>query len=378
MVHLITDLDVGGAERMLAKLVQQNDQQRFRLAVVCMMKPGKMADAIRAAGCNLISLDMKRGSMSPLALLRLTRFLRHERPDVLQTWLYHADLLGTLAGKLAGVPTIIWNIRCSNMDFRQYGRSTRFVVNCLSRLARLPASVIVNSEAGREAHEQLGFHPTQWEVIHNGFDIHAFHPSSSARASLRRELGIPEDTPLIGMLARLDPMKDHGTFLNAAARLSRDHPNVHFVLAGRGLQPSNPDLPSSARLPILTDRLHLLGERDDSARILAALDVATLSSAFGEGCPNVIGEAMACGVPCVATAVGDAAILIGDTGKIVPPNDPDSLAAAWSNLLEKPSSERVALSAAARRRIEEHFSLDVVRERYMSFYERFAQDERQS
>ena len=372
VVHLITDLDVGGAERMLAKLVQATDSRRVRHTVVCMLKPGKMADDIRAAGCDVVSLNMKRGGISPRPLLLLVRLLRRERPDILQTWLYHADLLGTLAGRLAGVPAIVWNIRCSNMDLSQYARSTAFVVSCLARLSRLPASVIVNSYAGRDFHEQLGFRPKRWEVIHNGFDLEVFRPLPKARAELRQELKLPPDATLIGMLARLDPMKDHTTFLRAAAGFSRDQPNAHFILAGRGLLPESVALPAAARDPALAGRLHLLGEREDSARILAALDLATLSSAFGEGCPNVVGEAMACGVPCVATSVGDAAVLIGDTGAIVPPQDPDALAAAWRGLLDKASAERTALSAAARARIAEHFSLPIIQERYMSLYEQLS------
>ncbi len=369
VTHLITDLDVGGAERMLAKLVAGTDPARVRHAVISLLPPGSTAAEIAAAGCPVASLDMRRGRLAPGALIRLVGLLRADRPDVLQSWLYHADLMGTIAGRIARVPTIAWNLRCSDMDLSLYPRSTTLVVRALALLSRLPDVVIANSEAGRAAHKALGYRPRRWEIIPNGFDIGLFRPDLGARGSLRAELGLAPDTKLIGMLARFDPMKDHATFLAAAARLAHANAGVHFVLAGRGIEPANVAL---AGEPALAGRLHLLGERADSARILAALDLATLSSAFGEGCPNVVGEAMACEVPCVATDVGDAARMIGETGRVVPPRDPAALAAAWAETLALSATDRAALGAAARSRIAEGYSLAAVRERYTALYEGLA------
>jgi len=372
VAHLITDLDVGGAERTLSNLVRHSDSSRVRHTVISMLPPGAMADDIRRAGCRVVSLNMARGIASPRPLWQAARLLRAERPHILQTWLYHADLLGILAGRLARVPAIVWNIRCSDMDFRCYPPSTARVVRWLRRLAAMPEAVVCNAEAGRTAHERLGFRPRRWDVIPNGFDIDAFRPSPEARSTLRAELGVAPATVMIGMVARFDPMKDHATFLRAAELLAFRHPGAHFVLAGRRVDPNNPAFAEFTRSIALGGRVHLLGERKDSARILAALDIATLSSAFGEGCPNVLGEAMACGTPCVATSVGDCASLIGPTGLVVPPRDPDALAAAWHDLLERPVAARERLGLAARARIAEHFSLNAVLERYLSLYEELA------
>jgi glycosyltransferase involved in cell wall biosynthesis len=372
ILHVITGLDVGGAERMLSRLVGGTDPVRIRHAVVSLLPPGPVAAELAAAGCRVYDLGMSRSAIRPAALLRLARILLRERPDILQTWLYHADLVGTLLGRATRVPAILWNIRCSDMDLGRYPRSTVLAVRLLRHLSRWPTAVITNSAAGRAAHERLGYRPRRWELIPNGFDLSIHHPSEAARLRLRRELKLPPGALLVGMLARLDPMKDHGTFLRAAARLAARHPQVHFVLAGRAVASGALGALAPDEFRSLTGRLHPLGERSDTAAILAALDVATLSSAFGEGCPNALGEAMACGVPCVATSVGDAAALIGPTGLLVPPRDPQALADAWDALLRLPADERGRLGIAARARIAAHFELGAIVERYAAVYEELA------
>lgn len=366
VLHVINDLDVGGAERMLARLISSSDPARVCHSVIALLPPGRTGDEIRATGCPVATLSMRRGAFGPGALPRLVRLLRADRPDVLQSWLYHADLMATLAAPLARVKATAWNIRCSELDFRLYPRATRWVVRALATLSRLPDAVVVNSEAGRAAHARLGYRPRRWELIPNGFDTSLFRPDPAARDSVRRELGIPADAPLIGMLARLDPMKDHATFLAAAARLAASRPDARFLLAGRGVELGSPALvPDRA----LAGRLHLLGERHDSPRLLAALDLATLASAFGEGFPNVLGEAMAAAVPCVATDVGDTALLVGPTGRVVPPREPSVLAEAWAALLALPAGERAALGAAARARIMGNYSLETACDHYLALYD---------
>jgi glycosyltransferase involved in cell wall biosynthesis len=370
VTHLITDLDVGGAERVLSRLVAGSNPDRVRHNVICMMRPGRVAAELEAAGCSVRTLGMKRGGASAGALVRLAWMLRRERTPILQTWLYHADLLGSLAGRLAGVRSIVWNVRCSDMDLSCYPPSTGQVLRALRHLSRWPVAVIANSDVGRVAHEFLGLRPRRWEVIPNGFEIAT--PPATARAQLRQELALAPDTPMLGMLARFDPMKDHATFLHAASQLALRRPDVAFVLAGRGVTPDNAELQRLIAEGGLGGRVHMLGERADNIAILAALDVATLSSAFGEGCPNVIGEAMSCGVPCVATSVGDTARLIADTGLCVPPRDAEGLAGAWEDLLIRPAGQREALGARARERIRRYYGLDAMVARYLNLYEGLA------
>ena len=202
---------------------------------------------------------------------------------------------------------------------------------------------MTNSLAGRLDHERLGYRPRRWNIIPNGFDIDLFRPGASGYADSRRSLGLPDDVPLIGLVARLHPMKDHANFIAAAAHLHKLRPEVHFVLVGKGLDTANRNLLNQLGPLGLADHFHLLGERDDIAAITPTLDVATSASAYGEGFPNAIGEAMACGVPCVVTDVGDSAYLVGETGEVVPPRAPAALAGAWHKILSLSDADRQAL-----------------------------------
>jgi len=225
----------------------------------------------------------------------------------------------------------------------------------------------VSTAAARPLQDVLGIR-AEVRVIPNGFDPVAFQPDPAARTALRTELHLSTDTPLIGMVARYDRQKDHQTFVAAAARLHARMPNVHFVLCGNGVDQSNAELVGWVTAAGLSHRCHILGERNDVARVTAALDLATLSSAYGEGFPNVLGEAMACEVPCVATDVGDSAHVVGDTGRIVPARDSDALAGAWGELLTAGNDELEALGQRARRRVLENFSISRVTHAYEAAY----------
>lgn len=379
-MHVITCLERGGAEVMLCRLLERTDRRRFGHTVVSLTDVGTLGPTIRELGVPVRTLGMRRGVPDVRAVWHLARLIRQERPVVLQTWLYHADLVGLIAGRLAGIRAIVWNVQCSDMDMRQYSWSSRLTRRLLSALSAAPAAVIVNSERGRRVHERIGYRPRRWVTIPNGVDLERFHPGPEARGWLRRELGLPLHARLVGMVARYDPMKDHETFLRSAGILIREGSSdggdlgesVYFVLVGRGLVPDNRAIATVAHQLGLDGRLHLLGERGDVERLLPAMDLVTLSSSFGEGWPNVIGEAMACGVPCAVTDVGDAGAIVGATGRVVPPRDPRALAAAWRALLALREEERRALGAAARQRVAEYFSLEQVTRQYEALYAELA------
>lgn len=373
VVHLITDLYIGGAEVMLARLLEQRDTATVENAVVTLGSRGPVADRIERCGIAVSSLGLRPGHVSPLALWRLVALLRRIRPDVLQTWLYHADLAGIIAGRLAGVPQIVWNIRCAELDPRDHSRSLPMLLRALSFASRWPSAIVCNSNAGRLAHERLGYSPRRWLVIPNGFDSDAFRPCPAARVELRRELGVAAKSPLVGLLARLHPMKDHDTFLRAAKIVTRTRGDVQFVAAGRGVSASKALAGQLSDLA-LGERVHLVPERSDPASFLAALDVA-VSSSYGEAFPNVVGEAMACGTPCVVTDVGDSAAIVGDTGRIVPPRDPERLAAGIIQLLELDPAARASLSERARQRIIAEFSLDRAVRQYQELYTELASND---
>ena len=282
ILHLISSLDLGGTEIQLAKLLARMDGARLQHCVVSLIPVGPVGEMMRTRGIPVYSLGMRRGAPSLSALWKLWRVVRAEKPQVLQTWLYHADLLGLLVGKLAGIPALVWNLRCSNVDMQHYPKFSGLVVRILSGLSGLPDVVIVNSQAGRLTHAHLGYHPKRFEVIPNGFELDQFRPDASAREWLLSEFKLPKDAVIVGLIARYDPMKDHQTFLAAARLLRMTYPNAHFVLCGRGVYPSNSMLMRWVKDYGLNGTVHLLGERTDIPRMTAAMDIGT-SCSFGEG-----------------------------------------------------------------------------------------------
>jgi len=364
IVHVISDLDTGGAEMMLAKLVGAMGRDRFSNTVISLTDRGQLGEQIESSGVAVHTLGMKRGRPDILALPRLIRLLKTLKPTIVQSWLYHADLLSALAVKFSGSPILVWNVRCSDMDLTHYPPLTRLVQRVLAQWSATPAAVIVNSEAGKQQHERLGYHPRRWDIIPNGFDTERFRPDAGLRLSLRKEWHVPENAVVVALVARVDPMKDHATFLNAAQQVANARHHVYFLLVGKDTQTMAPAVAAKG----LTDRLRVLGYRSDIECLLPGVDVLCLSSAFGEGFPNVLGEAMACGVPCVSTDVGDARSIISDTGLVVPVRDPAALAHAIIDMIDRGPAAREHLGRAARARIEAECSLPRIVDRYTALY----------
>lgn len=366
VVHLISGLMVGGAEMMLLKLLSGMDQSQYRSVVISLTDRGTVGPNIEKLGIPLYSLGMNKRCMNIRPLSTLLTLLKRHRPHVLQTWMYHADLLGLVGGRMIGLPAIVWNVRCSNVEHSS--RMTSWIIKACARLSHRPNAVVVNSESGRVFHASLGYRPQRWAVIPNGFDLNRFSPDNAARAAVRAEIGLHSDALLIGLLGRLDPMKGHDTFLRAAEVIASEHPEVHFVLAGRDVVSSKPSLALQLKQNTAKEAIHLLGERSDISKLLAAMDIVTSSSSYGEGFSNVIGEAMACGVPCVVTDVGDSSAIVGDTGIVVPPRDPEALVVGWRKMLKMGHQGRYDLGKAARSRMEECYNISVVVKRYEELY----------
>jgi len=245
------------------------------------------------------------------------------------------------------------------------------VLRSLIPLSHLPDIVLTNSESGRRFHEELGYRPRKWLCLPNPLDVEHFKPDVEARRALRHDLSLSEDAFLLGLVARYDPMKDHANFVAAAGLLSESNPNLHYVLAGHGVDANNLELKRVIAATAADRRFHLLGERPDVSKVLAGLDVVC-SSSYGEGCPTVIGEAMASGVPCVVTNVGDSALLVDGTGRVVPPGNPVKLAEACRELLDMRPTERRRLGESARDRIVRKSSLPIVVGQYQRLYEELA------
>ncbi|MGH7258674.1 MAG: glycosyltransferase, partial [Nitrospiraceae bacterium] len=318
----MTTSDTGGTEMQLDRLLARMDHPSLQHCVVSLAKAGKVGEMIRSRGIPVYSLDMKRGGLSvsgASGLWQLWSLIRREQPLILQTWMYHADLLGLLIGKLTQVPALFWNLRCAGMEMEHYPKLSRLVVRMLCHLSPIPQVVVVNSEAGRLAHARMGYRPKRFEVIPNGFELDRFCLDTYAREWCLNEFKLPRDAVIVGLVARYDPMKDHTMFLSAVRKVHAWHPNACFVLCGTQVEEKNPALMQRITEYGLQQCLRLLGVRHDISKITAAFDIACSSSSFGEGFSNAIGEAMASGVPCVVTDVGDSAWIVGATGKVVPP-----------------------------------------------------------
>jgi glycosyltransferase involved in cell wall biosynthesis len=371
LIHIITSLDTGGAEMMLFRLVAQMDRARFENRVISLIPMGPMGVKIQALGIEVESLGMKPGRFSFRAFFWLVSLLHRERPALIQTWMYHADLMGNLAAWVVGGIPVVWGIHNSTLDPQSSRLNTRAVVWLLARLSCwLPKRIISCSLRARDVHVGIGYYPDKMIVIPNGFDTVMFRQDEQARRDIRVELAIAQDVPLIGMVARYDPQKDFRNFVEAARIISGKNGSVRFLLCGKGADWNNIELVGWLQENGLNGRFTLVGQRDDIPRIMNGLDILSLSSAFGEAFPLTVGEAMACGIPCVATDVGDTAYMIGDTGIVVPPKDPQALADGWERLLRMNPAERRKLGEQARQRIQDDFDLGRIVKQYEQLYER--------
>ncbi|MDQ3058648.1 MAG: glycosyltransferase [Pseudomonadota bacterium] len=370
---IITGLATGGAEMMLHKLLQNIDRSRFEPTVISLMNKGEIGPRIEALGIPVYALGMRRGLPSPLMALRLARLLRQLQPSLVHTWMYHADLLGGLAARLAGCRRVVWGIRHSNLSKTGNKCSTLAVVGLCARLSGwLPMQILSCSQRAKDVHAAVGYVDEKIHVIPNGFDLSHFAPDATARVSLSAELGLPLDAPLVGVVARYDVQKNHLGFVQAAAQLLTQMPQVHFVLAGTGVDSANVDLQTAvAAYPGLQAHMHLLGRRDDVPRLMAAFDVLA-SPSHGEAFPNVLGEAMACGLPCVVTDAGDSAEIVSITGRVVAVGDMPALAQQLQEVLCLPAEQRAALGQQARARVQSEYEIGHVARLYQAFYERMA------
>jgi glycosyltransferase involved in cell wall biosynthesis len=369
ILHVISGLGVGGAETALLRLLERLDRSRFRCTVVSMTSVGVIGEQIGRLGLPVHALGMRRGSPDPRYLAPLVRLVRRERPQIVHTWMYHADLLGGLAARLGGCRRVVWGIRHTNLRFGSDRPTTILVARLNALLSRsVPAKIVCNSEASRRVHTRMGYAASKLMVIPNGFDLEAFRPDPVAREQVRQELGIPPEAPLAGSIARFHPQKDHRTLVKALARINSAMPEVRALLAGEGVTLENAQLAGWIRSAGLEGSVYLLGRRSDTPRLLAALDVFCLSSSHGESFPQVVGEAMACGVPCVVTDVGDAAEIVGEAGLVVAPGRPEALEHGVEVILRLRPEERRRMAERARKRVGERYGIASVVTRYQDLY----------
>lgn len=367
-LHIITGLNDGGAEAVLFRLCTHDAVHQHE--VISLMDAGKYGPLLQARGIEVHCLEMPRGRVRLVGLWRLWRLIRRARPDAIQTWMYHADLLGGPIGRLAGQRNIIWGIHHTTLVRGESTASTLWVARLCARLSRLvPRRIVCCAQRSREVHAQLGYDDGRMCVISNGYDLDMFRPDPAARLDLRAQLGLAADEPVIGFVARYDPQKDHETLLRALAVLAQRGDCPQCLLIGTGMDAGNAELVAKIEGLGLREKVRLLGRRTDIPAVMNALDMHVMSSAFGEAFPNVLAEAMACGTPCVSTDVGDAAVILGGTGQIVPPRTPEALADAIQALMvERGSPAWAARRESARRHVAERFSIERMVESYQAVW----------
>jgi glycosyltransferase involved in cell wall biosynthesis len=372
ITHVIGSLDVGGVEKALCSLAASIDPALVEMKIVALISGGPLINSARRQGIEVETLSMRPGRPNPSAVVRLARRLGADRPDLVVTWMYHANLIGGLAAKLADRIPVVWNIRHTWLDPRRSKRLTRWIARVGGALSqRVPDAVVYVAHAAEQSHAPLGYGCPNSQVIPNGFDLTEFRPNPAARRAVRQELGVAPDAELIGLVGRFHPDKDHGSFLAAAAGVRRRHPRAKFVLCGEGVTPENRQLTAWAQQSGVRDACRFLGPRDDVPRLAAALDVAVCSS-LTEAFPRAVGEAMACGVPCVVTDVGDVAHLVGNTGRIVAAGDVAGLAAAVHEVLALDEGARGALGRLARERVAQNFSQQRILARHWELWRQIA------
>lgn len=367
VLHIITGLNDGGAEAVLYRLCTHDRADRH--SVISVTGMGKYGPMLEAIGVPVTALNMPRGTVTLSGFRALWKCLRAAKPDVIQTWMYHADLLGGVAARLAGHRNVVWGIRHSTLEPGKNPRSTMAVARICAFLSRLvPRRIICCAEKAASVHGALGYDRSLMEVVPNGYDLAVFSPNPAAGLAVRQSLGKGNEERVIGFVARFDPQKDHDNLLLALRRLADRGLCPLCLLVGTEMDEHNAVLLERLRDLRLLDRVRLLGRRNDIPAVMNAMDLHVMSSS-SEAFPNVLAEAMACGTPCVSTDVGDAALIVGDTGWIVPPSDPDALADAIEQALqEREHPEWQARKHAARQRVQSRFSIERMVDNYRAIW----------
>lgn len=366
IIHIITSLNVGGAEQALKRLLLTIPDAQQHTVVVSLKNMGKIGEELQRHGFEVIALNMKNPLFFPLVALHLYRLIRQFQPDIVQTWLYHADMIGGIAAKFAGVKHIIWGIRTTELD--SGSKLTAWIRKPLARLSYvIPTKIVCVAEASRKKHIALGYDASKMVVIGNGFEASQMHSSPKQRAELRLSVGLNDGDVVIGTLGRLSQEKGQDIFVHSVGLIAEVYPNVRFLMIGRGLEAVNETLMQWINATGFADRFVLMGERRDVAVVLSAMDIFCLPSR-SEGFPNVLGEAMVMGLPCVSTDVGDAEVLLGDTGLLVQKDNPEALMIGLKQMLDMSQDERMALGERAKLRVQSEFTLEQMRKKFDAVY----------
>jgi len=369
IVHVIVGLGTGGAEKVLYKILDCGLETRNRSAVISLSDKGPLGPRIESMGVPVYEMKFGNTLTDVFRFFRFVSLVRTIEPGLLVGWMYHSNIVVLLARFfLKRKVGVIWNIRHALHEMNTERWRTRFFIRVGALLSRAPDKVIFNSHTSLRHHEHIGYTLNNIEVIPNGFNMECRQRTDINKYILPEELGLDEDISLVGIIGRFHIVKGYRYFIEASKRIIEEYPGVEFALVGRQVDTSNQSLKQWIAGSTYEGRYHLLGERVDIERILPSLKVL-VSASITESFPNVLGEAMACGVPCVATDVGDTAAVLAGSGIIVEAKNSHELYRGISQVLSWDEHKYNKISRRARERIETHYSNSTMIERHEQKYD---------
>jgi len=364
IVHIITGLNNGGAEAVLYRLCTNDNENQH--AVISLMGLGKYGPLLTDKGIDVYTLDMPQGKVTFSGLLKLYRLIKEQKPDVVQTWMYHADFIGGVIARLAGIKNVFWNIRHSTLEEGLSSKSTIYIAKLCAVLSNfVPKAIICCANNAVKVHADLGYNKKKMNVIGNGYELDSLTINQTQGDAVKYELGLAGVPCVLGMVGRYDPQKDHLNLLESLNLLRNSEIDFKCLLVGKDLNDNNTVLMGQINQLNLSDNILLLDQRSDIPSVMNALDVHVLSS-NSEAFPNVLAEAMACGTPCVTTDVGDAALIVGNTGWVVKPRSPVLLAKAIEEACHESVNPEAwyARKLAAREKVVKNHSIENMISKY--------------
>ena len=357
IIHIISSLDFGGAEKTLFNICK-NDKNNEHI-IISLTNLGEYGKILKKKNFSVHVCDMKSTIFSLFSFYCLIRILKKYKPDIVQTWMYHGDFVGSFAARIAGVKKIIWGIRHGNLEFGKSKLTTILISRLLAKLSwSIPKLIIVCAKSAMNFHEKIGYDRKKMYLINNGYDLSIFKKTKIKKTSIREVHKINKKTPLLATVGRYSYEKDHKNLFKALKILKTKNFKFRYLLIGPKINYDNSELVSQIKMYNLEDVVILLGIRKDIPIIMREIDLHILSS-NSEAFPNVVAEAMACGVPCVVTNVGEASFIVGKTGWVVPPNNPVSLSNSIKKALAELGTKKwKSKSNLARLRIKKNFEIN--------------------
>jgi glycosyltransferase involved in cell wall biosynthesis len=365
IIHIITGLNNGGAEAILYRLCKYNKSNEH--IVISMMDKGKYGQLLENENIKVYTLGMPTGKLTFRGIVNLYKLINKFNPDIVQTWMYHANLIGGIIAKFSGIKKIVWGIHHSSLDETHNKKSTIFIAKILGKISNIvPTNIIFCAEKSYEVHKSIGYKCKNMKVVANGYELDKFYPNDENVKNLKNQFELNNTKNIIGLVARFDELKDHNNLLHSLQLVKKSAIDFKCLLIGANILNTNVELINMINKYDLIKNIVLLGERNDIPNIMNLLDIHVLSS-YSEAFPNVLCEAMACGIPCITTDVGDASFIVSNTGFVVPVKDPESMSEKIIKILHEKENDTIGWEnrkLKVRERIVENFSIEKMIKNY--------------